>query len=274
MATLDTGTDDLLVRVEGRVAVLTLNRPEARNALTPRMYDGFARALPTIAESDDIGAVMVTGAGSAFCAGGDVKAMASRSAPGADGGPTVEARIDDLRRRQEMVSLALHELPKPVVGAIPGPAAGAGFSIALACDVRIMADTAFLTAAFSRVGMAGDFGGSWFLTQLVGPALARELYFTSRRIPADEALRLGLTNRVVPAESFEAGALAFATEMADGPAIALRLMKENLNRALTHGLKDCLAAEAVNMTRTGQTADHKEAATAFVEKRDPVFTGR
>lgn len=274
MTTLDTGTDDLLVSTEGRVAVLTFNRPEARNALTPSMYDGFGAVLPAVAADPDIGALMLTGAGGAFCAGGDVKAMAARRAPGSSGGPTVEDRVDDLRRRQEMVSLALHEFPKPVVAAIPGPAAGAGLSIALACDVRIMADSAFLTTAFAKVGFSGDFGGSWFLSQLVGTATARELYFTARRIPADEALSLGLTNRVAPASSFETDALAFAAELAAGPPIAHRLMKENLNRALHHELKECLAAEAVAMTRAGQTEDHKEAAKAFVEKRDPEFKGR
>jgi len=274
MTTFDTGTDHLLGRSEGRVAILTFNRPEARNALTPSMYDGFAAALPAIAADPGIGAVMITGAGGAFCAGGDVKAMANRRAPGSSGGPTVEDRVDDLRRRQESVSLALHEFPKPVVGAIPGPAAGAGLSIALSCDVRIMADNAFLTTAFAKVGFSGDFGGSWFLSQLVGSALAKELYFTARRVPAEEALALGLTNRVAPADNFEADAVAFAAELAAGPPIAHRLMKENLNRALHHELKECLAAEAVAMTRTGQTDDHKEAAKAFVEKRDPSFNGR
>ena len=274
MVELDTGTDDLQAHRDGRIAVLTFNRPEARNALSSAMYDGFDRVLPVVAADPDIGCVMVTGAGGAFCAGGDVKAMAARRVPGSSGGQTVEDRVDDLRRRQESVSLALHELPKPVVGALPGPAAGAGMSIALACDVRIMADSAFFTTAFANVGFSGDFGGSWFLSQLVGTALARELYFTARRVGAEEALSLGLTNRVVPAESFEAEALAFANELAAGPPIAHRLMKENLNRALHHELKECLAAEAVAMTRAGQTEDHKEAARAFVEKRRPEFKGR
>ncbi len=274
MTELETGTDDLLVRTEGRVAVLTLNRPEARNALTPAMYDGFATVLPAIAADPGIGAVMLTGAGGAFCAGGDVKAMANRKAPGSPGGMTIEDRIDDLRRRQEGVSLALYQLPKPVVGAIPGPAAGAGLSIALACDVRIMADSAFLTTAFAKVGFSGDFGGSWFLTQMVGTAKARELYYTARRVTADEALQIGIINRVAPTGSFEEESLAFASEIAAGPPIAHRLMKENLNRAVQHDLAECLAGEAVAMTRAGQTEDHREAAKAFVEKRDPVFKGR
>ncbi|MGI9613513.1 MAG: enoyl-CoA hydratase-related protein [Acidimicrobiales bacterium] len=274
MTTFETGTDHLLGRSEGRVAILTFNRPEARNALSTSMYDGFAAALPEIAADPEIGALMITGAGGAFCAGGDVKAMAGRRSPGSSGGPTVEARVDDLRRRQEAVSLTLHEFPKPVVGAIPGPAAGAGLSIALSCDVRIMADNAFLTTAFAKVGFSGDFGGSWFLSQLVGSAKAKELYFTARRVAAEEALELGLTNRIAPAANFEADAVAFAAELAAGPPIAHRLMKENLNRALHHDLKECLAAEAVAMTRTGQTEDHKEAAKAFVEKRDPSFNGR
>jgi 2-(1,2-epoxy-1,2-dihydrophenyl)acetyl-CoA isomerase len=274
MTELETGTDHLQVQTEGRVVVLTFNRPEARNALTPDMYDGFDRILPAVAADPAVGCLLVTGAGGAFCAGGDVKAMASRQAGGSAPATSMEARVDDLRRRQEAVSLALHELPKPVVGAIPGPAAGAGLSIALACDVRIMADSAFLTTAFAKVGFSGDFGGSWFLSQLVGTASARELYFTARRVAADEALSLGLVNRVVPAERFEADALAFAHELASGPPIAHRLMKENLNRALHHDLKECLAAEAVAMVRTGQTEDHQEAARAFVDKRQPEFRGR
>ena len=274
VAELETGTEDMTVRVEGRVAVLAFNRPEARNALTPQMYEGFQRVLPAVAADPDIGCLMLTGEGNAFCAGGDVKAMANRGAPGSAGAQTVEDRIDDLRHRQEQVSLALHELPKPVLVAIPGPAAGAGLSIALAADVRIMADTAFLTTAFAKVGFSGDFGGSWFLTQMVGTALAKELYFTARRVDANEALSLGLTNRVAPEAEFREAAMAFATEIASGPPIAHRLMKENLNRAIQHELKECLAGEAAAMTRAGQTTDHKEAAKAFVEKRQPVFSGR
>lgn len=274
MSELNTGTDDLLVRVEGKVAVITFNRPQARNALSSSMYDGFDRILPVLAGDPKISVVMVTGAGGAFCAGGDVKAMATRQAPGSASGPSIEGRIDDLRLRQESVSLAIHELPKPVIAALPGPAAGAGLSIALACDMRIMANSAFLTTAFAKVGFSGDFGGSWFLSQLVGTALARELYFTARRVEAQEALHLGLTNRIAPADDFEAQAMAFAQEVASGPPIALRLMKENLNRALTSGLREALSAEAVAMVRTSQTQDHQEAARAFVEKRQPEFHGQ
>lgn len=274
MTDLETGTDHLLARQEGRVAVISFNRPEARNALSGEMYDGFNRVLPAIAADPGIGCMVLTGEGGAFCAGGDVKSMANRKAPGASGGQTVEDRVDDLRSRQEQVSLAIHELPKPVIAALPGAAAGAGLSIALSADMRIMADTAFMTTAFAKVGFSGDFGGSWFLTQLLGTAKAKELYYTARRVPADEALALGLTNRVAPAAELSDQALAFANEIASGPPIAHRLMKENLNRALHHELKECLAAEAVAMTRAGQTEDHKEAAKAFVEKRDPEFKGK
>ena len=140
--------------------------------------------------------------------------------------------------------------------------------------MRIMADSAFMTTAFAKVGFSGDFGGSWYLTQLLGTARAKELYFTARRVAAEEALELGLTNRVAPAAELTDQALAFANEIASGPPIAHRLMKENLNRALQHELKECLAAEAVAMTRAGQTEDHKEAAKAFVEKRTPEFKGK
>jgi 2-(1,2-epoxy-1,2-dihydrophenyl)acetyl-CoA isomerase len=221
-----------------------------------------------------VGCLVVTGEGGAFCAGGDVKGMASRAAPGTSGATSFEDRVADLRRRQAEVSLALHTFPKPVLGSIPGPAAGAGLSIALACDVRIMAEDAFLTTAFAKVGFSGDFGGSWFLSQLVGTAMARELYFTSRRVAADEALALGLTNRVSTADELGEATMAFAEELSSGPPIAHRYMKENLNRALHHELAECLDAEAVGMSRTGQTEDHREAAMAFVEKRSPEFRGR
>jgi 2-(1,2-epoxy-1,2-dihydrophenyl)acetyl-CoA isomerase len=166
-------------------------------------------------------------------------------------------------------------MPKPTIAAIPGPAAGAGLSMALACDLRVMADTAFLTTAFAKVGFSGDYGGTYFLTKLVGAAKAREMYFLSERIDAAEALRLGLTNRVVPAADVLATAQALAAGLAAGPRVAYRYMKENLNRAFAGGdMDDCLDLEATHHVHCGLTEDHKDAARAFVEKRSPVFRGR
>jgi 2-(1,2-epoxy-1,2-dihydrophenyl)acetyl-CoA isomerase len=281
--TLDTGTDYLLGRVTDGVAVLTFNRPERRNALHPEMFRGLGRLLPRLADDAGVGAIMLTGAGKAFCAGGDVKAQSERAEAAASGGASgssggsasaIEARINDLRARQAEVSAALHDHPKVTIAALPGAAAGAGLSIALACDLRIAAESAVITTAFAKVGFSGDFGGSWFLTQLIGSAKARELYLTSDRVSAAEALRLGIVNRVVPDDDFETAALAYAQSFAGGPTLAYRYIKENINRAERADLRTHLDAEAVAMTRLGASEDHREAARAFVEKRNPVFKGR
>lgn len=277
---LPTGTDDLLGRIEDHVAVLTFNRPERRNALTDGVYHGFATALPVIEEDPDIRVLMITGAGGAFCAGGDVKRMNERNQaageprPAAAAAPaSIEARVADLRLRQRSVSLAIQHLGLPVVAALPGAAAGAGLSIALAADLRVAAERAVLVTAFSGVGASGDFGGSWFLTRLVGAAKAKELYFRSPRLTAADALALGLVNDVLPDEGFEQAALDWCHQIAARPPIALRYIKENINRALDNDLGTCLDAEAVAMVRTMATADHREAAAAFVEKRQPTFHG-
>lgn len=274
---LDTGTDDLLAHVDGHVGVITFNRPDRRNALSDPMYAGFERVLPQLALDADVRVLMVTGAGGAFCAGGDVKGMneANRAGGTRTGRPTgVEDQVARLRHLQRSVSLALHEFPKPVVAALPGAAAGAGLSIALAADIRLAAEHAVIVTAFANVGASGDFGGSWFLTQLVGTAKAKELYFTSPRLDAGEARDLGMVNQVLPSDGFEEAALAWCHDLAARAPIATRLMKENLNRALTADLATALDAEAPNMVRSMSTADHREAAAAFVEKRTPNFTGQ
>ncbi|MEM8925877.1 MAG: enoyl-CoA hydratase-related protein [Actinomycetota bacterium] len=273
---LDTGTDDLLGRIDGHVAVLTLNRPERRNALSEGIYTGFARALPELAADPEVRVLMLTGAGGAFCAGGDVKRMDERNKGlgEATDAPTTEERVADLRSRQRMVSLALHQFPQPVVAALPGAAAGAGLSIALAADLRVAAERAILVTAFTGIGASGDFGGSWFLTHLVGAAKAKELYFRSPRLAAAEAHRLGLVNEVFGDDDFEATALGYCHELAARPPIALRYVKENINRAATADLAEALDAEAPAMARTMSTRDHREAAAAFVEKRTPSFEGR
>ena len=273
--TLETGTDDLLGRRLGNVAVLTFNRPERRNALSSGVYTGFATALPIIANDPDIRVLMVTGAGGAFSAGGDVKAMNERNEAVASGraAPSIEDKVADLRLRQRQVSLALRQLPQPVVAAVPGPAAGAGLSIALAADLRLAAERAVFVTAFSGVGGSGDFGGSWFLTRLLGSAKAKELYFLSPRMDSAEALSLGLVNKVLPDDGFDQAAIDFCQVLAARAPIALRYMKENINRAEVADLATCLDAEAPAMVRSMSTQDHREAAAAFVEKRDAVFRG-
>jgi 2-(1,2-epoxy-1,2-dihydrophenyl)acetyl-CoA isomerase len=263
-------TEELLEEVTDGVAMLTMNRPDRLNALSGPMLTAMLEALQRLATSAEVGVVVLTGAGRGFCAGGDVKAMAeSREAEGV----TLEERAQALRARME-VSRWLHEMPKPTIAMVRGAAAGAGLSLALACDLRIASDSARFATAFARVGYSGDFGGSWFLTKLVGTAKARELYFTADIIDAPTALRLGLVNRVVADTDLEKETRALAGRLARGPRVAHRYMKRNMNAAESGTLGELLDLEAWHHSRTGLTEDHREAARAFVEKREPVFKGR
>jgi 2-(1,2-epoxy-1,2-dihydrophenyl)acetyl-CoA isomerase len=264
-------TPDLLVQEEDGVLTLTLNRPHARNAFSGPMIEALGAALAAAELDSAIGCVVLTGAEGAFSAGGDVKGMAAR----ADGETrAVDEMIARQRLNQRATAGKLFKMPKPTLAALPGATAGAGLSLALACDLRLMAQTAFLTTAFARVGFSGDYGGTYFLTQLVGSAKARELYYLSERVSAEEALRLGLTNQVCAPEALEAETRALARRLADGPRIAYRYMKENLNRAMAGEVEDCLDLEATHHVHCAATEDHREAAKAFVEKRAPVFRGR
>lgn len=277
--TIETGiaSDHLLAWEEDGIAFLTLNRPEARNAMSSDMNAGLARALDYAERTRSVRCVVLTGAGGAFCAGGDVKGMAGRGDSGSTAGTaaTLDERIHAQRLNQRATAGRMFLMPKPVIASLPGPAAGAGMSLALAADLRIMADTAFITSAFGRVGFSGDYGGTFFLTQMVGTCKAREIYYLSDRVSAAECLRLGIANQVVPAAELEAATLALARRLADGPPVAYRYMKENLNRAaMGADVLECLDLEATHHVHTGLTEDHREAAKAFVEKRAPMFNGR
>ncbi|MGB5758020.1 MAG: enoyl-CoA hydratase-related protein, partial [Acidimicrobiales bacterium] len=194
---------------------------------------------------------------------------------GAGGGSSSwDAGVHEQRISHHKTSGVLYNMPKPTLAALPGPAAGAGLSLALACDMRIAIDSAIITTAFARVGLAGDYGGTWFLTQLVGPAKAKELYFLPERMDMDTALGLGIVNRVVPADDYESAWRDMAARLAAGPPIAYRYMKENINRSVTCELSTTLDLESTHHRHTGTTADHKEASRAFVDKREPVFEGR
>jgi 2-(1,2-epoxy-1,2-dihydrophenyl)acetyl-CoA isomerase len=265
--------DHLLTELRDRVLYLTLNRPDKLNAMSQPMMSGLLEALERAASDQKIGAVVVTGAGRGFCAGGDVSAMRDRNEGGAGSETTIEDRVAGLRRGEE-VSRLLHEMPKVTIAAVNGPAAGAGLSVAMAADIRLAADNARLGTAFARVGFSGDYGGTWSMTQLVGSAKARELYFLADMLDANEALRIGLVNRVFPAASFRDDVHAVAKRIANGPTVAYSYMKANLNLALTHEFRQLLDREAWGQTMTGRTEDHREAVKAFLEKREPAFKGK
>lgn len=252
------------------VLTLTMNRPEKRNAMNLAMMQAMHEALQRAETDDATKVVVLTGAGAAFCAGGDVGGMAEGKSFGVHG---YERDVQALRQRMDVARL-LHEIGKPTIAKLRGAAAGAGMSLALACDLRLASETAQVVTAFAKVGVAGDFGGTWFLTRLVGEAKAKELYFTSPRVGAAEALALGLFNRVLPDGELDAAVDALATQIADGPTVALNYMKRTLS-AVSDGmsLPVLLDLEAARMVRSMQTADHREAAKAFVEKRAPRFRG-
>ncbi|MGH7985767.1 MAG: enoyl-CoA hydratase, partial [Candidatus Binataceae bacterium] len=267
-------SNDLIAENRDGVLYLTMNRPDKLNALSDGMIAGLLEQLHHAANDTEVGVVVLTGAGRGFCAGGDISRMRERNEGGQGGRPqTLEQRIAALRRSEE-TSLLLHEIPKVTIAAINGPVAGAGLSLALACDLRIASAEARLGTAFARVGFSGDFGGTYLLTQLVGPAKARELYFSAEVLGAEEALRLGMVNRVIPAASFKDEVHVYAKGLADGPRVAYGYMKANLNLALNTDLRTMLDREAYGQSLTGLTEDHKEAVKAFLEKRPPKFQGR
>jgi 2-(1,2-epoxy-1,2-dihydrophenyl)acetyl-CoA isomerase len=269
---IDTGSDHLLASVDEGVATITLNRPESRNAMTGKMLGALARVLAQCEMDAAVKCLVLTGAGKGFCAGGDVKGMAAGGAVSDD--ITVDEAIHRQRVSQRATAGKLFTMPKPTIAALPGAAAGAGLSLALACDLRIMSTNAIMTTAFARVGFSGDYGGTYFMTQLLGAARARELYFLSERVSAEEALSLGLTNWVVEPDELADKTLEIATRLATGPTVAYRYIKENLNRAMAGDMDDCLDLEVTHHVHAAFTEDHREAAQAFVEKREPRFKGR
>ncbi len=266
-------TDHVLYRKEGMVGILTMNRPEVLNAMSDEMLEGLIAYTQQAIDDPEVRCLVLTGAGRGFCAGGDVKAMAAGAGDGVSGTGGMAARAFRLRQRVE-ISRLLHEGAIPTIAAVNGAAAGAGLSLAMACDLRIASDQAKFTTAFARVGFSGDFGGTWFLQRLVGPARARELYFLSPVIDAEEAARIGLVNEVVPQERFWDRVMEVANRIAAGPPIAYARMKDNFDFGATHSLSETLTREAENHTFCGSTEDHRNAARAFVEKREPVFQGR
>lgn len=265
-------TDHLITDRRDGVLYLTMNRPEKLNALSEAMVGALTEELTAASADAEIGAVVLTGAGRGFCSGGDIGAMRAHNEDDAPR-PTVEQRAARLRRSEE-AALLLHEMPKVTIAAVNGPAAGAGLALALACDLRIASEQARFGTAFAQMGFAGDFGGTHTLSHLVGSAKARELYFLAGVIDAEEALRLGIVNRAVPAADFIEEVHALARRIASGPRVAYAYMKSNLNLALHSDFRAILDREALTQTLSGGTEDHREAVKAFLEKRAPKFQGR
>lgn len=259
--------EEVLGNVSDRVATLTFNRPDKLNALS---HDLLSRSISTLndwSRDPEIGCIVITGTGRAFCAGGDVSTMA------ADDSETLESKIDRLRGMQEL-SWLLYNIPKVTIAAVNGFAMGAGLGVCLACDLRIASDQSKYGTAYAKVGYGGDFGTTWLLTQYVGAPKAKELFFLGEIIDAPEAHRLGLINRVLPHESLRPEVDAIAARVAHGPLTSYRYMKANVNLAASTDFRTLLDREAETHMRCSMTEDHKEGVRAFMEKREAKFTGR
>ena len=262
-------SDDVLFSVKNKVLTITLNIPEKLNPVGDTMSFPIIERLEAATKDRGIGAVVLTGAGRAFCAGGDVSNMSGGNEPP----KTYEESIDHQRNRHRF-PLLLHSMPKVTIAAVNGHAVGAGLGLAASCDLRIASDKAKFGTAFANVGLGGDFGTTWQLTRLLGEAKAKELFFLPEIFQADEALNIGLVNRVLPAENFHDQVQELAERIAHGPLVSFRWMKENVNLSSMVDFKTMLEREAVTHLRCGQTSDHKEGVAAFMEKRAPVFQGQ
>jgi enoyl-CoA hydratase/carnithine racemase len=266
----ESDSSELLCELRDRVLTITFNRPDARNALSTPLTKNFRGALAWATSAKEVGAVVVTGAGKAFCAGGDVKRMGGGSSKPA---PSLESQFQEMRARHHETAGVLRNMRKPTIAALPGAAAGAGLAIALACDMRLGARSAFVATGYAGIGLPGDYGVAWLLTRTIGPAKAREYMLTNERITAAKAESLGLFNLVVEDSELQVAAFEFAKNLANGPQVAFGYIKDNLDEAFEIDHASAIDREADRLLKARTTTDHKEAVKAFAEKRQPTFTG-
>ena len=259
----------VLYEVKGGVATITINRPERFNALNAALRQELLDAIGLSEERNDVRAVVITGAGRSFCPGGDVKAL--KDAVDAEATNPLSQRLAPIR---DKIVLAIRNSGKPFIAAVNGPAAGGGMNLALACDIRIASTAAKFGQSFVRRGMHPDWGGTYFLPRLVGLAKACELIWSGKAVDADEALSLGIVSQVVEPNDLMPTVLEMASEFAAGPPVAIRLAKRAIYRAMETGLREALEFETYAQNICLETDDFKEGVRAFVEKREPTFSGR
>lgn len=250
------------------VATITLNRPEVLNAMNRDMMDDLNNVFDELGADTSVRAVVITGAGRGFCSGADLKSLF------AEAEAAEPAAFKTYLRRVNELILRMIRLEKPVIAAVNGPAVGAGCNVALACDIIYMAHEAYLSEIFVKRGLVPDFGGLYLLPRYVGLAKAKELVFTGERVSGEEALKLGIANRVFPLDQLVPEALKFAQQMAAGPTVAIALAKQGIHRGLESGIDAVLEYEALAQGLARTTGDAFEALAAFLDKRDPKFQGK
>ena len=263
----NTDMNDVLFELENKVLTIKFNRPDKLNPIGDTIIPYAIDRIKEAVTDSGVGAIVVTGAGRAFCAGGDVSGMSEQYEE-----KTFDHSVQKLRNDQELPRL-LHSVPKVTIAAVNGFAMGAGLGLATSCDLRLASAGAKFGTAYANVGYGGDYGTTWNLTRLLGEAKAKELFFLADVIDAEEALRIGLVNRVLPAETFLKDAQDVAQRIANGPLVSYRWMKENINQSSVVDFETMLDKESVTHTLCGATEDHQEGVTAFMEKRQPSFKG-
>jgi 2-(1,2-epoxy-1,2-dihydrophenyl)acetyl-CoA isomerase len=253
--------------VDGAVATITLNRPDAMNALNVPTKEALLAALRSASADEGVRAVVLTGTGRAFCVGQDLKEHVQKLASG-------EPPLSTVRDHYNPITLAIAQMPKPTIAALNGVAAGAGAAFAFACDLRIAADTASFTLAFAQIGLSADSGASWTLPRLVGTAKAIELLYNPQKIGVREASSLGLVNEIVSANGLAEHVATLAARLAAGPTVSYAALKASVHFGASHSLAETLEFEDAMQTRCGATADHREAVDAFLAKRPADFRGK
>ena len=263
---LETGTPTLKCDLEEGVATVTLHNPGKRNALSDELTPALRSMLVNLEEEERVRCVVITGAGESFCSGGDVTSMEGM-------GNTSSDKVEILRMRQRTLTLRLYNFKKPTIAALPGPAAGAGLALALACDLRYAVRDTFVTTGYGRIGLSGDYGGTWLLANLTNVSVAKEMYFSSRKVSSEECHQKGIFNDIYEKNVFKTRVVEIARGIARSAPVALTYMKQNLNYAPISTLSDSLDFEAENLYRCVATEDHKNAIRAFLQKRAPEFKG-
>ena len=263
---LSTGTQQLKCCVKEGVAKVTLNNPKKSNALSDELTPALRETLVQLEQNDKVRCLIITGAGESFCSGGDVSSMEGM-------GGTSHDKVEVLRMRQRTLTLRLYNLKKPTIAALPGPAAGAGLALALACDFRYAVKDTFVTTGYGRIALSGDYGGTWLLANLTNISVAKEMYFSCRKVDSEECHKLGIFNDVFEKDVLETRVVKIAKSLAQMAPVALANMKHNLNSVPKLTLSESLDLEAENLYQCVATEDHKNAIRAFLEKRMPEFKG-